>query len=116
MRNMSFSKTTKQMYARTKTVTRRFGWWFLKPGDRLQAVEKSQGLKKYEKVKRICVIEVVSVQREQLREMTDEDCIREGFPDMGRTDFICMFVNSFRIKYCQEVNRIEFKYVDEDQE
>ena len=112
MRNMSFSKTTAQMYARTKTVTRRYGWWFLKPGDRLQAVEKSQGLRKGEKVKRICVIEVVSVRCEKLRDMTDDDCIREGFPEMGRTDFICMFVNAFRIDPCHEVTRIEFKYVE----
>ena len=32
-RNMSFSMTTGPFRARTKTVTRRFGWWFLKPGD-----------------------------------------------------------------------------------
>ena len=29
MRNMSFMLTTEQMYAGTKTVTRRNGWWFL---------------------------------------------------------------------------------------
>lgn len=49
MRRMSFSMTTAQMYARNKDVTRRFGWWFLKPGDRVMTVEKAMGLKKGEK-------------------------------------------------------------------
>ena len=54
-RIMSFSKTIPQMYAKTKTVTRRTGasWMKLQPNDRLWAVEKAQGLRKGEKVKRI---------------------------------------------------------------
>ena len=44
-RNMSFALTTEQFKARTKTVTRRFGWWFLKPGDVVRGVEKAMGLK-----------------------------------------------------------------------
>lgn len=63
MRNMSFSLTTPQMRDRTKTLTRRLGWYSLKPGDRVQAVVKGMGLKKGEKVERLCVIEVVSVHR-----------------------------------------------------
>ena len=42
-RLMSFSMTTPQVRARTKTVTRRLGWRFLKPGVVLWAVEKAQG-------------------------------------------------------------------------
>jgi hypothetical protein len=53
MRNMSFSLTTPQVYAGTKTVTRRLGWRFAKAGQRVCAVEKGMGLKKGEKVKRI---------------------------------------------------------------
>ena len=34
-RNMSFSMITDQILCGTKTVTRRFGWWWLRPGDRL---------------------------------------------------------------------------------
>ena len=52
MRNMSFTMTTRQIKNRSTTMTRRFGWWFLKPGDRIQAVEKGMGLKKGEKVKK----------------------------------------------------------------
>lgn len=70
MRNMSFSITTKQMYAGTKDVTRRLGWWNLKVGDVVMAVEKGMGLKKGEKVKRIYPIEIVSVSREPLQYIT----------------------------------------------
>ena len=47
-RNMSFALTTKQIEDETKDVTRRNGWWFLKPGDQIWAVEKCMGLKKGE--------------------------------------------------------------------
>lgn len=40
-RNMSFALTTSQIRDRSKTVTRRFGWWFLVPGDQVWAVEVS---------------------------------------------------------------------------
>ena len=66
-RHMSFSMTTAQFRARTKTVTRRFGWWFLKPGDLVMGVEKSQGLKKGEKVVRLGLIRIVSVRTEPLK-------------------------------------------------
>lgn len=39
-RNMSFALTTDQVKDRVKTVTRRNGWWFLKPGDIVNAVKK----------------------------------------------------------------------------
>ena len=43
-RNMSFMLTTEQVRNKTKTVTRRLGWWFLKPGEIVNAVEKGMGL------------------------------------------------------------------------
>ena len=49
---MSFAMTTPQFRARTKTVTRRFGWWFLKPGDVVMGVERSRGLDRGEPVHR----------------------------------------------------------------
>lgn len=39
MRNMSFALTTPQILNRSKTVTRRAGWSFLKPGDIVCAVQ-----------------------------------------------------------------------------
>jgi len=41
MRNMSFALTTNQVLEQTKSVTRRFGWKFLKAGDLVQPVLKS---------------------------------------------------------------------------
>ena len=64
MRNMSFMLTTAQIRAGTKTVTRRLGWKFLKPGDRLMACVKCQGLGKGGKIEKIREIEVVSVRQE----------------------------------------------------
>ena len=104
--------TTAQVRARTKTVTRRFAWWNLKPGTKLWAVEKSQGLKKGEKVVRICQIEVVSIRKELAQDIYyyHDDLELEGFP--------CMLVENFINLLCRgghspndEVNRIEFKYI-----
>lgn len=65
MRNMSFALTTDQFLAGTKTVTRRLGWKFLKPGDRVMACEKCMGLRKGEKIRRLGEIEIVSVKRDR---------------------------------------------------
>ena len=46
MRAMSFMLTTEQMRNRSKSVTRRLGWNTLKPGDRIIAAVKCQGLGK----------------------------------------------------------------------
>ena len=111
-RNMSFSLTTEQVRNRSKTVTRRLGWWFLKPGDIVNAVEKAMGLKKGEKVKIICQIRIVSTRPEPLQDITNSDIIKEGFPNMSIDEFIAMFCRSH--KGCSPatiVNRIEFEYL-----
>lgn len=110
-RNISFALTTSQVRAKTKTVTRRIGWLFLKAGDVLWAVEKCRGLKKGEKVKRICQIRVVSVRNEALRDITKEDCIKEGFPEMEPSDFSAMFALHNKCGLGAEITRIEFEYV-----
>jgi hypothetical protein len=109
MRNMAFSITTQQMYDQTKTVTRRLGWQFLKPGDVVMAVEKGMGLKKGEKVKKIYPIEIVSVRGEYLSSITLEDVAREGFPHMNVPQFVRMFAKSHRCDVNEVVTRIEFK-------
>lgn len=111
MRNMAFSITTEQMYAKTKTVTRRLGWSFLKPGDTVMAVEKGMGLKKGEHIKKIYPIEIVSVRGERLSDITLEDVAREGFPQMNVPQFVCMFAKSHNCDVHAGVNRIEFKPV-----
>jgi len=112
MRNMSFMLTTQQVRDRKKTVTRRIGWWFLKPGDRLMACVKCQGLGKGGKIEKLCEIEVVSVHGEELKWIEPEDVAREGFPGMTPYGFIKMFCHHMKCDPGMVVNRIEFKYVE----
>ncbi len=111
-RNTSFMLAENQIRARTKTVTRRGRWLFLKVGDPLTAVEQNQGLKKGQKVKRLCSIRVVSLRREPLAAITPEDCIKEGFPEMTPEDFISFYTGHNKIKPEDEITRIEFEYLD----
>jgi hypothetical protein len=112
MRNMSFFMTTRQIIRREKTVTRRFGWWFLKPGDCIQAVEKCRGLKPGEKINKLAVLRVKSIIHERLYFITEEDCAREGFPEMHPAEFVAMLCNHYKCEPHRMVNRIEFEYVE----
>ena len=104
--------TTQQVRDRTKTVTRRLGWWFLKHGDRVRAVRKAMGLRKGEKTEHLAIIEVVSTQTEPLCFITKDDCVKEGFPDFEPRDFINMLCDHYNVHQDITVNRIEFKYID----
>jgi hypothetical protein len=118
MRNMSFSMTTAAVRNRSKTVTRRLGWWRLEPGEVLQAVEKAQGLKRGEHVVPICLIRVVSVSEEPLDAILDRDLDeveREGFPGQSPVEFAARFVAHNKrdgVWLNTLVNRIEFEYVE----
>lgn len=125
MRNISFSLTTPQFRARTKTVTRRLGWLHLKAGDRLMGCEKCMGRKPGEPLVRLGEIEVVSVLREPLDAMIANaedfdsyglphvsECEREGFPHMTTREFVAFFCKSH--SGCTSdtiITRIEFKYI-----
>ena len=111
-RNISFAMTTEQIRNRSKTVTRRFGWGFLKVGDRLWGVEKAMGLKKGEKVKRLALIEVVSVGYEPLEDITQDDVIKEGFAGWTPRMFTDFIVKHYKCERHKPINRIEFKYVE----
>ena len=113
MRNISFSMTEPQFIDGSKTVTRRLGWKYLKVGTKLRAVRKAMGLKKGEKVRVLGVIEVVAVRRESLTCMTDDDCAREGFPELDAREFVTMFCKHMRCEPLTEVTRIEFRHVDD---
>ena len=117
MRNISFSLTTEQFKARTKTVTRRLGWLFLQPGDVLMGCEKCMGLKPGEKINRLGRIRVVSVRREPLASMLSEpygaeEARKEGFPQMDGHDFVHMFIMHMECMAATCVTRIEFEYLD----
>jgi hypothetical protein len=110
-RNMSFAMTTEQVKQKQKTVTRRFGWFFLKPGDEIRAVEKAMGLRKGEKIKPICMIRVVSTRKEPLNSISAADVEREGFPGWTPEQFIGMLVDHYRVQRGAMINRIEFEYI-----
>ena len=121
MRRMAFSHTSPQILDRSKTVTRRTGWRYLKPGDLIEAVEKSRGSKKGEPVRVLGVLRVVSVRFEPLSKLVtdaryaEDELPREGFPCWSRDDFIAMFlrVNSLK-STAVKVTRVEFEYVQAD--
>ncbi len=117
MRYMSFALTTEQVRNRTKGVTRRLGWAKLKPGERLMAAVKCQGIKKGEHVEKICEIECVTNTAEPLNKMEiypdygKSEVILEGFPKMTGKEFVTMFCEHNKCLRHTPVNRIAFKYV-----
>lgn len=112
-RNMSFSLTEAAMREQRKTVTRRTGWRFLKVGQIVNACRKCMGLKKGERIEVIGQIEIISVRREPLNAILDEDygASREGFEFMTNADFVAFFLESMGGKPDQEVTRIEFRHI-----
>ena len=109
--NISFMLTQDQVRRRIKTHTRRLGWLKAKPGQRLTGIEKGQGLKKGEKVVRLCQIELVRVWREPLEAITPEDVVKEGFPGMTPAEFVAMFCKHNKCMPFEVITVLEFKYV-----
>lgn len=123
-RLMSVAFTEQAVRDRTKTVTRRKGWLFAKPGDRITLCRKVMGRKKGEPLERICDVEIVSVHRERLNALTweagtskdygEREVAREGFPGMSPSDFIQQFfVDAQGMSPTDVVTRIEWRYLDE---
>lgn len=117
-RNISFSLTTPQFLAGTKTVTRRLGWEKVRAGDVLRAVEKCMGLKKGEKMKPLGLIHIISVGREPLSAIElyprygIEEVAREGFPDLTAAEFIHFFCSAHTGCFPErEITRLEFERV-----
>lgn len=117
---MSVSHTEAAVVARTKTVTRRLGWRFLKPGDHVTLCRKVMGRRKGEPLVRLADVEIVSVRREPLSAMTFEDVEREGgdylplVQDAGETlqeTFARWFAEAFRVSVDTEVTRVEWRYL-----
>lgn len=116
-RNISFALTTDQFRDRSKTVTRRTGWKFLKAGDVLNGCVKCMGLKPGEKVERLGQIRVVTVYQEPLRYLLarpdygKQEAIKEGFPMLSGRQFVKMFCDHMGCNSDTEVTRIEFEYL-----
>lgn len=112
MRIMSFALTTEQVRRREKTVTRRNGWTFAKPGDVVQPVIKCQGIPKGGHVERIGgPIRFVAVRRERLDAIDAPDVEREGFPGHTPAWFVAMYLEANGGRADQFVTRIEFEYL-----
>lgn len=112
--NMSFALTTRQYEDRTKTVTRRLGWSKLRPGQRFTGIEKGQGLKKGEKVKKLHDSVVISNKAEPVRAILEYprgETAKEGFPDMTPAEFVEMFCKHNGCEPSEMINRIEFRHV-----
>jgi hypothetical protein len=113
-RLMSVAFTEQAVRDRTKTVTRRKGWKFLRPGDRLTLVRKAMGRKSGEPLVRLAEVEVVSVRREVLKTITPEEVAREGFPGMHPLDFVHeFFVEAQGMEPDDVVMRIEWRYLED---
>ena len=96
-------------------MTRRLGWWFLRPGDVVMAVEQARGLKRGEPIRKIYPIEIVSVRTEPLADIAQDDLLLEGFPELTIAEFVKMFCDTH--KGCEPetlVNRIEFRPLESD--
>lgn len=123
-RLMSVAFTEQAVVERRKTVTRRKGWTFLKPGDTLTLCRKVQGRRSadgtVEPLVRLAEVEVVSVRRERLDVLLHEpgayswdEMEAEGFPGIDSWRFIKeFFIDAQGMRSDDEVTRIEWRYID----
>lgn len=74
---MSVALTTDAVRERRKTQTRRAGWLHLKEGDQLALCPKVRGVRRNER-ELITIVDVLSVRREPLQEISAEDVLAEG--------------------------------------
>lgn len=125
-RLMSVAFTEHAVRERTKTVTRRKGWWednngrrIIRPGDRLTLCRKVMGRKKGEPLERICDVEVVAVSRHRLHHLITHpsaalEMEREGFPELDPAQFIQRyFLDAQGMSADDFVTRIEWRYLDD---
>lgn len=117
---MSVAFTEGAVRGRRKTVTRRKGWEFLKPGDRLTLCRKVMGRRNGEPLVRIAEVEVVSVRREHLHNMTldpvygKQEVELEGCSPMSPEDFVYHYFEwKQKIPRETEVTRIEWRYLED---
>lgn len=117
-RLMSVALTEEAVRERRKLVTRRLGWVFLKPGDRLTLARKVMGRKRrdgtVEPLVRIAEVEVVDARREPLSSIGPGETALEGFPDMTGGAFVKFFCEHMKCTPDTLVTRICWKYITEE--
>lgn len=117
-RLMSVALTEQAVVERRKTVTRRLGWYKIKPGDRLQLVRKSMGRRRadgtVDPLVRLALVEVVATEVVRLDgpRLDDVDVAAEGFAGWTPAQFVEMFTTAMRCVAHHPVNRIEWRYLD----
>lgn len=123
-RLMSVSLTENAVRDQRKTVTRRLGWRFAKPGDQITLCRKVMGRKPGEPLIRIAIVEIIDTRREPLSAITPADVAREGFPTIYETTddlfdgtpwtpqrFVSYFCAHMHCTPDTEVTRIEWRYL-----
>jgi len=66
-----------------------------------------QGVKKGQKMTKICEIEIISTKKERISSITESECVLEGFPGMRPDEFIDMFCKSHKgVTPSSFINRI----------
>lgn len=118
---MSCSMTIDAVKDQTKTVTRRHvdTWQNLKAGDRLTLIEKGMGLPKGTKHVVLAEVVIVDSYVEPLGDVTELECMYEGFPHLTPPEFCVMWAASHgypkRLHPATlsdiECRRIEWKYL-----
>lgn len=112
MRLVSFSHTSLALVTGNKDVTRRCGLYWqraLRPGSRFAAIDRTprtgHGWNK------IATCETVSAAAQKIDEVTDEECRREGRPDLTAEQFIRFYEEQF---VCGDdwITRIEFRVIE----
>ena len=112
MRLISFALTQASFLDGRKTVTRRIAWAHLQTGTVLMGVDKAMGFRRGQSPKRLGAIEVTSVRRERLDEITLEDVAAEGVDGVSTVvDFVSGFCAAMRCEPDVIVTRIEFRRV-----
>ena len=110
-RLISFVKTVDQMKDRSKTVTRRHGWTWLKPPTILEAVDRSPRCRG--RFERLGLIRVKSIRRERLGSIAPADLILEGFPQLSPEEFVLLYCDG-KPDPDRTVTRIEFEHLLEE--
>lgn len=123
-RRMACSLTVGSVEAGVKTVTRRHPdtWAAIRPGQMLTLIEKGMGLPKGSTQRVLADVQVVANDVVALGDITQAECIAEGFPDLGPAEFIEMWCRSHGIPFgspelasaaaALPVRRIEWAYFE----
>ncbi|MGB2756550.1 MAG: hypothetical protein WBD02_02670 [Acidimicrobiia bacterium] len=118
MKRISFNETSEAVLRQTKTVTRRNPrtWQTVAPGDQLQPVQKTQGLKLGEQQTLLGPpIIIISNTIVPADDIDNHELAREGFEHLTPTEFIQLLHRIGSINEHNQTRRIEFEYTNTNQ-